>query len=82
MIKRTQWAWLRGILFCLGAVVLNVVGTIIGSRLGDIFYFDTIGTMIVAAVSGYFPGILVALLSNILTSVIVPSRAYYESLMS
>lgn len=77
MIKRTQWAWLRGILFCLGAVVLNVVGTIIGSRLGDIFYFDTIGTMIVAAVSGYFPGILVALLSNILTSVIVPSRAYY-----
>lgn len=77
MIKRTQWTWLRGILFCLGAVVLNVVGTVIGSRLGDIFYFDTIGTMIVAAVSGYFPGILVALLSNILTSVIVPSRAYY-----
>ena len=69
MIKRTSWTWLRGILFCLAAVAMNIIGTLIGSRLGDIFYFDTIGTMIVAAVSGYFPGILVALLSNILTSI-------------
>lgn len=77
MSRRTTKTWLRGILFCMGAIVLNVIGTLIGSRLGDIFYFDTIGTMMVAAVSGYFPGILVALATNLLTSVIVPARAYY-----
>ncbi|MCR5639788.1 MAG: HD domain-containing protein [Lachnospiraceae bacterium] len=77
MMKRTSWTWLRGMCFCIGAVALNILGTWIGSRLGDIFYFDTIGTMMVAAVSGYFPGIFVALLSNILTSILVPTRAYY-----
>ena len=30
-----------------------------------------------ARVSGYFPGILVALATNLLTTIIVPSRAYY-----
>lgn len=51
---------------CMIGILLNVGGKLAGSAAGLPFYFDTGGTILVSFLGGYVPGILVALVTNLL----------------
>lgn len=56
---------------------LNILLGKLVSALGLPLYLDTVGTVIVAALGGYFPGALVGFITNIIKSVSDPSSLYY-----
>ena len=70
--------WLNFILFLIFGICLNLLfKTFANTCLGKLFYFDTIGTMIVALMAGYFPGFFVALITNVITFFTDPPSVYY-----
>ena len=65
-------------------IILAVTGTAVNAgvsflmnKLGLRFFLDTIGTIIVSAIGGLFPGILTAVLSNALCSIYNPNALYF-----
>lgn len=71
--KIVLWA-----LFCLGGVALNVLGARLVFALGLPLYLDCPGTVFVAAVGGYLPGIVVGYLSNLTNSIYDPISVFYS----
>ena len=68
---------LTAIFFCAAGVFLNLLlGTIV-SAAGLPLYLDTVGSVIVAALGGYLPGVLVGFVTNIIKSISDPSSLYY-----
>ncbi len=67
-------------LIALSGIAINFVLFFIANKLGIPLYFDTIGTMFVAAVCGVFPGVAVALTTNILCSLFMSQAIFYSSL--
>ncbi|MBQ9618028.1 MAG: hypothetical protein IJR48_06640, partial [Oscillibacter sp.] len=65
------------LLFCLAGVALNVLGARIVAALGLPLYMDCQGTIFVAAVGGYLPGIVVGYLSNLTNSIYDPVSVFY-----
>ena len=65
------------LLFCLAGVALNVLGARIAAASGLPLYMDCPGTIFVAAVGGYLPGIVVGYLSNLTNSVYDPVSVFY-----
>lgn len=49
-------------------VILNTIGAIATDIAGSVFYFDVIGTLVASMLGGMIPGILVALISPIITA--------------
>ncbi len=82
-MKNTIWDHLRkkqnitAICVCILGVGLNILLGNMVAALGLPLYLDTVGTVIVAALGGYFPGALVGFITNILKSVSDPSSLYY-----
>ncbi len=56
----------RVALLCIFGISLNLLGSIVAGLLNVPFYFDSIGTILVAAMSGTLPGIAVGFFTNIL----------------
>jgi hypothetical protein len=56
----------RVALLCIFGILLNLLGSIVAGLLNVPFYFDSIGTILVAAMSGTLPGIAVGFFTNIL----------------
>ncbi len=56
--------------FCAVAIVMNIVLGIITGALGIPLYMDTLGTVITAVLLGPVPGMIVGLLSNVITGLI------------
>ena len=71
---------LPAVLLCAAGVILNLIL----SNLIDLFhlplYFDTAGTVAVAIVGGYLPGIAVGFATNVLKAVTDPPSLYYGGL--
>ena len=67
-------------IFGLVAVVINVVCAFVMYRLNVPFYLDTIGTIAVSSVMGAFPGIMVAVATNILCGLFNQFSIYYTSI--
>ncbi len=65
------------ILICAAGIALNLIlGTIV-SKLGLPLYLDTVGTVVVAVMGGYLPGVTVGFATNIIKSFSDSSALYY-----
>ena len=65
------------ILLSLAGITVNVLLAFLMSSLGIDFFLDTIGTIVVAAVGGLFPGILTGVFSNTLYSLFNQEAVYF-----
>ena len=82
-MKNTIWDHLRkkqnitAICVCILGVGLNILLGNMVAALGLPLYLDTVGTVIVAILGGYFPGALVGFTTNMIKSISDPSSLYY-----
>jgi len=67
------------ILICVAAIILNLCGMFVVKSFELPLYLDTIGTISVAMMSGYVPGIVVGFVTHILASFTDESEMYYCS---
>ena len=65
------------LLLSISGVALNVFFNMLVKAVELPLYLDTVGTIVVAALGGYFPGVLVGFLTNILKGISTPSSLYY-----
>ena len=56
------------LILCVSGILLNYLGSFIANTFSLHMYLDSIGTVTVSCLSGYIPGIIVGLLSNMLAS--------------
>ncbi|MCR5273382.1 MAG: HD domain-containing protein [Lachnospiraceae bacterium] len=76
--KKNAIKWLKFLLLLVLGIALNLLGNAFANHcLGKLLYLDTIGTMVVAVMGGYFPGIFVALITNVITFIEIPPSVYY-----
>ncbi len=61
-------------------IVLNVILAFISNKLGLPVYLDTVGTIIVAGVGGLLPGVITAVVTNLLCALFHPPMVYYAIL--
>ena len=59
------------------AVLINVILAFLAGKLGLPIYLDTIGTMCIAAMGGLFPGIMVAIATNLFCSMFNDTAVYF-----
>ncbi len=71
--KQNIWT----LLFCFGAIMLNLLLGYLVSLSGLPLYLDTVGTVTVAALGGYLPGVAVGFVTNIVKSISDPASLYY-----
>ncbi len=64
-------------LICAAGIILNVVGVIVVKELELPIYFDAIGTIFIAALGGYVPGIAVGFFTNLLGYFFDAEELYY-----
>ena len=67
-----------GFLFCVVGIVLNIGGAHLATRLNLPLYLDSIGTVLIAVIGGYLPGVITGFLSNVLNALSDPINAYYS----
>ena len=75
--KRALWAMLT---LCALGIALNLAGLGVTGLLSLPLYLDSVGTILVASVGGYLPGIATGFLTNLVASLWSPDAAYYGSL--
>ena len=59
-------------------IIINVVFAYFTNRFNLPLYLDTIGTFLVTGLGGYFPGILTAVLTNMICSFFNPDSIYFS----
>lgn len=67
------------ILICIGGLFLNLFGSLIAEVFDLSIYLDTSGTIFIAALGGYAPGIAVGFFTNLLKAIYDPSQMYFCS---
>ena len=67
------------ILICIGGLILNLFGSLIAEAFDLSIYLDTSGTIFIAALGGYAPGIAVGFFTNLLKAFFEPSQMYFCS---
>ena len=67
------------ILICFASLALNLFGSLITKGFGLNVYLDTSGTIFIAALGGYAPGIAVGFFTNLIKAVFDPSEMYFCS---
>ena len=67
------------ILICIGGLILNLFGSLIAEVFNLSIYLDTSGTIFIAALGGYAPGIAVGFFTNLLKAIYDPSQMYFCS---
>ncbi len=65
------------ILLCIAGIALNLVLSGLSGKLGLPLYLDTVGSVTVAVLGGYLPGVIVGFATNLLKSIEDPSALYY-----
>ena len=64
-------------MICAAGIILNLIGNKLVDILDLPFYLDTVGTVFIAALGGYIPGIAVGFATNILASGFDINEMYY-----
>lgn len=64
-------------LICIAGLAVNLVGSLITKIFGLPLYLDTVGTIFIAALGGYVPGIAVGFFTHLTKSFVDPSQMYY-----
>ena len=75
VVSKRQNVW--ALVLCAAGVALNLLLGMIVSALGLPLYLDTVGSIIIAIIGGYLPGVMVGLVTNIIKSISDPSSLYY-----
>lgn len=75
----------RNVIFlCIASVLINVVfshlAQLLSKHLGTQLWFDTIGTVLAAALGGYLPGIFVGLVTNFMKGFMDFASVYYSAM--
>ena len=78
--KKSRHFALLGLLFIAGGIVLNIGGAYLAAAMKLPIYFDTLGTILISAIGGYLPGVIVGFFSNLLNGFNNPTNAYYAVL--
>ena len=68
---------ITALIMCAAGVLINVLLSTLVSAFGLPLYLDTVGTIAVAVMGGYFPGIAVGFATNIIKGITDPSSLYY-----
>ncbi|MBO4808923.1 MAG: HD domain-containing protein [Lachnospiraceae bacterium] len=71
---------LKPILFCVGALLINLCANRLVNFLEIPLFVDNIGTLLAAALGGYFPGVVVGYLTNVVNMTADPANVYYAGL--
>lgn len=66
-------------LICVGGLLLNVLGSAFAHQFNLPVYLDTAGTIYIAALGGYVPGIAVGFFTNLVKAAFTPTEMYYSS---
>ena len=65
------------LIMCLMGVVINMALNSLVSALDLPLYLDTVGTVLVAALGGYLPGVIVGFFTNAVKALSNPASLYY-----
>ena len=68
---------LRAIMLCAGGVAVNIFMGYIVTLFALPLYLDTVGTISIAVMGGYFPGVIVGFFTNVIKSFTDSSALYY-----
>ncbi|MCR5672182.1 MAG: HD domain-containing protein [Lachnospiraceae bacterium] len=68
---------LAALYVCLIGIMLNMVLSSITSAFGLPLYLDTVGTVAVAIMGGFLPGVVVGFVTNLLKTITEPASLYY-----
>lgn len=80
MIDMTEKNFPPPILICIAAVAVNLIGSCVARSLELPLYLDTGGTIFIAMMSGYVPGVAVGFATNVLNSFADEADMYYSSI--
>ncbi len=68
---------LTAFIFCVLGVAVNLLLSFVVTKLDLPLYLDTTGSVIIAVMGGYLPGVVVGFITNIIRSISTPSALYY-----
>lgn len=68
------------ILLCIVALAINLIGSFVARKFNLPMFLDTSGTIFIAALGGYLPGIAIGFFTNLLKSVVEPAQMYFCSI--
>lgn len=71
---------LVALFICVGGIALNLFLGFLVSQLGVPLYLDTVGTVAIASIGGYLPGVIVGFFTNLIKSIYNPTSLYYGAL--
>ena len=71
--KQNIWA----VFFCAVGIGLNLLAGALVSMLGLPLYLDTLGSIVIAALGGTLPGVIVGFVTNIIKGLSDQSSVYY-----
>ncbi len=77
LLRKIDKNSLRRTVCTIAGIAVNVLLGYLTNRLHLPFYLDTAGTIFVSAVGGAFPGVLVAVATNVICSLFSPYAPYY-----
>ena len=65
-------------IICAACVIVNVAGSFVAQKFNLPIYLDTYGTIFIAALGGYVPGIAVGFFTNLFGSMLSISKMYFS----
>ena len=68
---------LTAFIMCVLGVAVNMILTTVVTKLELPLYLDTVGTVVIAVLGGYLPGVSVGFFTNIIRSISEPASMYY-----
>ena len=80
-IENTNY-WIKMFFVCIIGLAINMVGYMIVNAAHLPIYLDSVGTVIIAAIGGYLPGIIAGLATNLLKGAIYSTENVYYAVIN
>lgn len=74
--------WVKMLVICLAGIAVNILGAYLVKLTNLPIYLDSVGTVIIAAISGGLPGIIVGLVTSLLKGILMDPDSVYFSVIS
>ena len=74
--------WIKMFLVCMIGLVINMLGYFFVKGVDLQIYLDSLGTVIIAAIGGYLPGIIAGLATNLLRGAIFSTEDVYYAVIN
>ncbi len=79
-VSRFDKGNVRSELFITAAILVNVIMAYVANKLGMPVYLDTIGTIFISILGGFFPGIITAVATNLLCAGFNQDAIFFSSI--